>query len=195
MIDVEQCHNKSDAELVELSLQQSDYFACLVGRYEAKLTNYIRKITNLDAEDIADVLQDVFIKVYKNLNSFDAELKFSSWIYRITHNQVISNYRKNIARPQTVPIEVDDTVVHNLASDLDTSQAVDEDFLRQNIEAILEKLDIKYREVLVLKFLEDKDYKEISDILKKPAGTVGTLINRAKAKFRKELEASKLNLK
>ena len=166
-----------------------------MGRYEAKLTNYIRKITNLDAEDIADVLQDVFIKVYKNLNSFDAELKFSSWIYRITHNQVISNYRKNIARPQTVPIEVDDTVVHNLASDLDTSQAVDEDFLRQNIEAILEKLDIKYREVLVLKFLEDKDYKEISDILKKPAGTVGTLINRAKAKFRKELEASKLNLK
>ncbi|MFH0950983.1 MAG: sigma-70 family RNA polymerase sigma factor [bacterium] len=195
MIDVEQCHNKSDAELVKLSLQQSDYFACLVNRYEAKLTNYIRKITNLDAEDVADVLQDVFIKVYKNLNSFDPGLKFSSWIYRITHNQVISNYRKNTARPQTVPIEIDDTIIHNLASDLDTSQAVDEDLLRQNINAVLEKLDIKYREVLVLKFLEDKDYKEISDILKKPAGTVGTLINRAKAKFRKELQASKLNLK
>ena len=150
-------------------------------------------MTNLDSEDIADVLQDVFIKVYKNLNNFDQELKFSSWVYRITHNQVISNFRKNKARPQTVPIEIDDNIVHNLASDLDTGQLADLDYLRQNINVVLDKLDLKYREVLILKFLEDKDYKEISDILKKPVGTVGTLINRAKVKFKKALQDSHIN--
>ncbi|MBU4536457.1 sigma-70 family RNA polymerase sigma factor [Patescibacteria group bacterium] len=85
---------KTDGELVSLVLENSDYFLYLVRRYEQKLTRYIARISNLDKDDIEDVLQDIFIKVYKNLNGFDTSLKFSSWIYRITHNEVISNYRK-----------------------------------------------------------------------------------------------------
>src|SRR6056297_1971692 len=124
MIEVEHCQNKSDSELVELSLQHPDYFACLINRYEGKLTSYVRRLTNLDEEEIQDVLQDVFIKVYQNLNNFDARLKFSSWIYRITHNQVISNFRKVQSRPQTVAMEVEDDWLENLASNLNTSAEV-----------------------------------------------------------------------
>jgi len=179
---------KTDAEIVRLSLNNQEYFACLIERYQTKLANYIRKIANLSAEDIEDVLQDVFIKVYKNLNNFNPELKFSSWIYRITHNEVISNYRKLQARPLVINLPAeDDTFLNNLASSLETDNQIDRQLLRKNINQVLDKLDVKYREVLVLKFLEDKDYQEIADILQKPMGTVGTLISRAKIRFKKEL--------
>ena len=179
---------KTDAEIVRLSLNNQEYFACLIERYQTKLANYIRKIANLSAEDIEDVLQDVFIKVYKNLNNFNPELKFSSWIYRITHNEVISNYRKLQARPLVINLPAeDDNFLNNLASSLETDNQIDRQLLRKNINQVLDKLDVKYREVLVLKFLEDKDYQEIADILQKPMGTVGTLISRAKIRFKKEL--------
>ncbi|MCD4694215.1 hypothetical protein K8R62_02545 [bacterium] len=71
---------------------------------------------------------------------------------------------------------------------------MDRSYLRNNINEILKKLDGKYREVLVLKFLEEKDYKEISDILQKPMGSVATLISRGKKQFYKELQKSKIKI-
>ncbi len=175
---------KSDAELVELSLKNRDFFAYIVDRYEAKLLRYVRRITNLREDDLLDILQDVFVKVYQNLNDYDSGLSFSSWIYRITHNQVVDTYRKNKARPHGNAVDVDDSVLENFVNDFDFVEDLDLKFLKNNIQKILDSLDDKYREVLVLKFFEDKDYSEISDILKKPAGTVATLINRAKKQFK-----------
>ncbi|MEA2112539.1 MAG: sigma factor-like helix-turn-helix DNA-binding protein, partial [Patescibacteria group bacterium] len=60
--------------------------------------------------------------------------------------------------------------------------------LKQEVFLMLSKIDIKYREVLILKFLEEKSYREMSDILRKPEGTIATLINRAKKEFLKILE-------
>lgn len=59
---------------------------------------------------------------------------------------------------------------------------------RELIEKILKRISVKYKEVLVLKFLENKDYREMSDILEKPMGSIATLVNRAKKQFKKELE-------
>ena len=66
---------------------------------------------------------------------------------------------------------------------------------KQLITDILNSLDYKYKEILELKFLEEKDYREISDILKKPLGTIATLINRAKKQFKKELIKQNIKLK
>src|SRR6185503_18028902 len=110
---------KTDAELVTLTLQNQENFAHLMKRYEGKLLSYILRISNVDHDEAQDILQDVFIKTYKNLNSFDADLKFSSWIYRICHNQVISNYRKVKARPQKYTFDVDDDMLNRLTSDTD----------------------------------------------------------------------------
>ena len=189
--------DKTDNQLVELTLANQDNFLYLMKRYEGKLLAYILRISNVDRDEAEDILQDVFIKTYKNLNSFDINLKFSSWIYRITHNQVISNYRKIQARPQKYTFDVDDEILNNIASDFDIIREIDRSLLRDNIEDILISLDQKFQEVLILRFLEEKDYKEISDILKKPMGTVATLLNRSKKAFRKELEkhlANKPNL-
>lgn len=187
MIINENISEKSDNELVFMTLENQSFFLYLMKRYEQKLLRYILRISNIQKEEAEDILQDVFIKVYKNLNGFDSDLKFSSWIYRITHNEVISNFRKNKARPHGHAIAIDDELINKLRSEIDIEQEIDRQYLKENIDRILNKMDIKYREVLVLKFLEEKDYQEISDILKKPMGTIATLINRAKNNFKKEL--------
>lgn len=173
----------SDEELVKMTLSNQDNFLYIVNRYEKRLISYIHKISNISFEEAEDILQEVFIKIYRNLNGFDNKLKFSSWVYRITHNEVISNFRKTKSRPQNIDWDVDDNILNNISSDLDIDKDIDNKYLRKNILQTLNSLDIKYKEVLILKYIEQRDYKEISDILKKPSGTVGTLINRAKKKF------------
>lgn len=187
-------NNMSDQELVKLTLKNQDIFLYLMQRYEAKLLRYIHRISNLDQDDAQDILQEVFIKVYNNLNNFDSDLKFSSWIYRITHNQVISNFRKLKARPQKILWDEGGEFLKNIASEFNLEKEISQKLDAEIILKILKKLDYKYKEVLELRFLEDKTYDEILDILKKPAGSVATLIHRAKKSFKFELEKLNLNI-
>ena len=195
MIDSEKYREKTDNDLVTLTLENQSYFLYLIERYENKLLNYILRISNVSHEEAEDTLQDSFIKIYTNLNDFDSNLKFSSWVYRIVHNQVINNYRKIKARPQLSNLpDLNENMLNNLASDLNLEKEIDLKFLKKNINKILDKIDIKYKEILILKFLEEKNYNEISDILKKPSGTVASLINRAKKNFQQELINQKIKL-
>jgi len=185
---IDEISNLSDLELLNLSLVNQDNFVYLVDRYKGKLSNYIKRLTNVNNEDVEDILQEVFIKVYLNLNDFNKDLKFSSWIYRITHNQVISGHRKIKARPEGYSVTIDDQIANSLAAEIDIKGQVDSKILQKSINTILIKIDSKYRDVLILKFLEEKSYQEISDILKKPLGTVASLMNKAKQEFKLELE-------
>jgi RNA polymerase sigma-70 factor (ECF subfamily) len=184
----------SDAELVKMTLADREDFLYLVNRYKDKLLRYIQRLTNTGPEEAEDTLQEVFIKVYLNLNDFNPDLKFSSWIYRITHNQVISRHRKIKARPEAYSVNIDDQAARSLAADIDIAASADLAILKQRISLILDKLPDRYREILVLKFLEEKSYQEISDIVKKPAGTVASTLNKAKQEFRKELDKQNLIL-
>ena len=177
------CENKSDQELVELALQDQEWYLCLLRRYQDKLARYIRRISGAGEQDIEDLLQEVFIKVYRNLNGFDKDLKFSSWIYRICHNEVISHYRKSKARPQIINGEEGEKILEMIQDRDKLDDNLDNKISQEKIAQVLSQMDVKYREVLVLKYLEDKDYQEISDILKKPSGTVATLLHRAKKQF------------
>jgi len=187
MINRKICEEKTDDELVRLSLENEDYFYCIISRYESILTHYIQRISSSSKEDAEDILQEVFISVYKNLNDFDESLKFSSWIYRITHNKTISAWRKVKSRPKTISTDEENDLFNIIPNGEDILGDLEKKYNAEKIRKILDKLDEKYREVLVLKFLEDKDYKEISDILKKPLGTIATLISRAKAKLRDKM--------
>lgn len=184
----------SDVELVKLTLADQENFLYLVNRYKDKLLHYIRRLTNTGLEEAEDTLQEVFIKVYLNLNDFDTDLKFSSWIYRITHNQVISRHRKIKARPEGYSIDIEDHAARSLAADVDIMATTDLMILKKQIALVLDKLAPKYQEVLVLKFLEEKNYQEISDIIKKPAGTVASTLNKAKHEFKKELAKQNFTL-
>lgn len=187
MISENDLDNKKDEELVELILKNQSYFLHIVKRYKIKLFAYIRRISSVSIEEAEDLLQDVFLKVFVNLNDFDNGLKFSSWIYRITHNVVIDNFRKNKARPQMIELDMDSDRIKNLADNFDIEKSLDDIFLKERIQTALGRLNWKYREILILKYLEEKEYQEISDIIKKPMGTVASRINKAKQELKKVL--------
>jgi len=171
----------SDEELVQKTLVDKSVFGELVDRYQAKLTRYIARLGVRDVDDQLDVLQEIFLKTYRNLNGFDTSLQFSSWIYRIAHNEAISWYRKKNVRPEGHLIGDSEEIISFLSA---KDEAADVSFdktvnAKQINEALLE-IDEKYREVIILRFFEHKEYEEISDILKIPVGSVGTLLHRGK---------------
>ncbi len=179
---------KNDAQLVALSLKDPDCFGELVDRYEAKLFRYLKRLASLEKEAVEDILQESFIKVYCNLNDYNPKYTFSAWIYRITHNEAINYLRKN-KKQVILPLETDDketaSLIDALQSEVNVAEDVSNKDFIEKIRQVINMLPEKYREVLVLRYMEDLEYQEISDILRIPMGTVATTINRAKEKFKK----------
>lgn len=181
----------TDKELVVLALEDREKFGQLVDRYEAKLERYINRLGVRDPEDRADVLQEIFIKVYRNLNSFDQSLSFSAWIYRIAHNEAISWYRRQKARPEGYLVAEGDEIVKLVAdSSTDPEENFDQSINKEILLRAMEKLDDRYRDVLILRYFEHLEYEDISDVLKVPTGTVGTLVHRGKKQLKGILETS-----
>lgn len=178
--------NQQDAELVRSALRDSREYGALVTRFAAPLSRYVVRLAGLSPDDAQDVLQEVFIKVYRNLNSYNPQMPLSSWVYRIAHNETITHLRKNAARPAvSMDSEEGEAIAATLRSDLDLSKELDEKIVAERIQEVVNSLPERYRDVVVLRYFEDKDYQEISDILKKPPGTVATLLSRAKEKLKK----------
>jgi len=194
MIKFSDCAQKTDSQLVALTLKNQEYYYCLMKRYESPLMNYIYKLSGMNRMDIQDILQEVFILAYQNLNDYNENFKFSSWIYRIAHNYTISMIRKKPKNSQNISWDE-----HDLDQLIQSDFNLEENFVQkidyENLLWIIDLLPLKYKEVLLLKFLEGKDYQEISDIIRKPIGTVGTLINRAKKILLKEIEKHKAGIK
>lgn len=193
---MEDLKEKSDSQLVALTLKNQDHFEHLVDRYEKKLGRYVRRLSGLESESIEDVLQEAFIKIYVNLNDYDPNYSFSSWAYRITHNETVNYLRKN-KKVTIIPLETDDkesaNLIDVLKSEIDVVEDVSKKDLIEQIRKAISMLPEKYREVLILRYMEDMDYQEISEILRMPMGTVATTINRAKEKFKQIAEKMHLN--
>ena len=175
----------TDNELVQFSKRSPDAFSEIVLRYQDRLFRYIKRISYFADEDIEDIIQETFIKAYKSLNIFDNDLKFSSWIYQIARNATIDAIRKKQARPQAMYFEEND-VLKFFQSDIDVHIQAEARNHLDIIRKIIDDLPSKYKEVLVLRFLEDKNYEEIMDIIQKPKGTVAALINRGRKMLLKE---------
>lgn len=159
-------------------------FEELVVRYEDKLRRYLLRF-GIFVENIPDILQEVFIKVYLNINAFDSSLKFSSWIYRITHNEAINFIRKNKNGPISFNDEETDDFISNIVDEnVDIEKTFDQNNLKDLAMNIMNKMPQKYKDVMILKYFEEKSYEEISDILKMPISTVGTYMTRGKALFK-----------
>ena len=175
------CNQLSDNEIVRNSIDNIDYFSCLYDRYEPSLLRYIKRITLLDDDQAKDILQEAFIKIWVNLKDFNPNMKLSSWIYRIVHNETVSAWRKNKSFGKDKNMKLKD----NLFADFPIDSETIEDKERKDTltHEVLELLPLKYKSILVLKFLENMSYEEISDVLRMPEGTVATRINRAKKKF------------
>ena len=164
-----------------------ELFGTLMARYEAKLFRYGKKFLS-DQENIVDVVQDVFIKTYQNIKSFDTSLKFSSWIYRIAHNTFVNALRKKSRSPlYFFDIEIDTFIPHPIYED-PLQKENEQKEMKKMLDHGLSKVTSKYREVLILYYIEELGYKEIADILRVPVGTVGVRLKRAKDELKKHLD-------
>lgn len=175
---------KSDQELVAATLRDRHAFAAIVERYENPLRRYIAHLGCTDGQDINDVLQELFIKCYLNLNDYDPDFKFSSWIYRIAHNETISFFRKKRIQPAPIVTEEEMRIIENIADEKDLLENVSQAFDIEAVRRALMQINERYREALMLRLFEEKSYPEISDILQIPEGTVATYINRGKKELK-----------
>jgi len=91
MID---CEQHTDIEVIHLAIGESAYFVCLYNKYQSQFLRYIHRTSNVEAEDAEDILQEAFVKIWRNIHSFDTNMKFSTWAYRIVHNETVSFWRK-----------------------------------------------------------------------------------------------------
>ena len=168
----------SDEQLAKLVAEgDSDKFGVLMERYQAKLFRYGKKFLS-DSDNIEDVVQDVFIKTYQNIKSFDTTQRFSPWIYRIAHNTYINAIKKSSIGPLYL-FDFDTLVSHTIVDDPIVREREQKE-MKEMVDKGLSKIEPKYREILVLYYIEDLSYKEIADILHIPIGTVGVRIMRAK---------------
>jgi RNA polymerase sigma-70 factor, ECF subfamily len=174
-----------DEKVVEIVRNNdNEIYAEIVKRYQEKLLRYASYLVK-DEEKAADVVQSTLIKAYVNLNSFNTSKKFSSWIYRITHNEamnIVKKYKKEVVMQDGFDGE----------SEIDIEKEYDKKELKQMVRKCLDGIPLKYKESLSLYYLEEKSYKEISDILRIPIGTIGTRINRGKLLMRKICQKRKV---
>lgn len=178
-MDLKTFNNLSDEEIIAMSKKDVGNFKFLYERYKQKLEIYAIKISGFSQEEAEDIVQNSFIKIWGNLNNIDTSTKVSSFIYNVVHNETISEWRRKKKKLDPIEIKNDsDLYIQSNENDLSAEK-------NQKISKILNLLSPNYREILILRYLENMDYEEISDILKIPMGTVAARVKRAKDQFEK----------
>lgn len=178
----------TDEQLV-LAVREKDkeLYSEIIKRYSKKIGHYLCNFIK-DEDERQDVIQLVFIKAYRNLYDFDANRRFSPWLYRIAHNEAL-NYLKKYKK-ESLFLDEKEWEVADEKFDLD--EKIDSKILKTKIEKGLLKLKDKYREALLLYFFEQKTYEEIGDILQVPRNTVGVFIMRGKKALKEILKNEKI---
>ena len=174
---MENVEKLSDEELVELvRTKDQELYAEIVKRYQDKLLRYVLYLIK-NRQKAEDAVQNAFIKAFINLMGFSTKKKFSSWIYRIAHNEAINIIKKH---RKEILLDKDGWDRHQLLEDRHIHKRVSDRETKEQVKKYLSILPLKYRESITLFYLEEKSYKEISDILRISVGGVGARINRAK---------------
>lgn len=176
----------TDEEVIVL-IQKGDTekFGLIIDKYQKKLFWYVKNLINQPDEEIEDQVEEVLIKTYQNIQGFETNKKFSSWIYRIAHNLAIDFMKKSKLKITLIEdkeelIEKEEKLMEDLMIESERKKLVAE---------AVSKLEIKYKEVVLLYFFENKSYEEISDILHISISSVGVILLRAKEKMKKTLNS------
>jgi RNA polymerase sigma-70 factor (ECF subfamily) len=181
-----------DAELIQEALAGSqEAYRQLVLRYQRPIWSLLQRMVRdrMLAEDLA---QEVFVKAFRALGTFDQQRKFSSWLFKIAHNTAIDHLRRK--ELDTVALETPNGEPDLLAvvPDRDSESpdsAVQRQDLARDLEASLDRLRPEYREVVLLRFHEGLTYEEIATVTDLPLGTVKTHLFRARKAMARSLRA------
>lgn len=174
----------NDAELInQILIGNMNAFTFLVNRYQ-KLVLHISGRIIQRQDDVEDVCQDVFIKVFQNLIKYRNECKLSTWIATIAYNTSINHLRKY---KNDDKVNTDDTAVFSKLTEFRSDEYEKAD-LHRYIREQIDLLPVQYRTVLTLFHLEEFSYQEIEQITGMPEGTVKNYLFRAKALLKEKLK-------
>ena len=147
--------------------QKNKAFKALISLYKERLYWHIRNIVK-SHDDTDDVLQNTFIKVYKNIHNFKGDSKLFSWLYRIATNESITFINKNAKRLHVTSEEIQQLAINNLASDV----YFEGDAIQLKLQKAIATLPEKQRLVFNMKYFEDIKYKDMADILETSEGAL-----------------------
>jgi RNA polymerase sigma-70 factor (ECF subfamily) len=183
---------KDDRHLVARALKgDRKAFEMIVRKYEQPLTNYLGRMTG-ERETALDFAQEVFIKAYCSLGSYRPAYKFSTWLFKIASNHLIDHWRKKKLPTVSIDQPTDDGDGPLLPQVPDPGPPVARKFelaeIRRKIEKALESVPDAFRELFVLRHVNEFSYEEIADIKSLPVGTVKNRVFQAKEMLRKRME-------
>ena len=168
----------------------------IVQRYNRRIYNICYRFAG-SADDAQDLTQEVFIKMYRTLNTYDVGRgAFMTWVTTITRNLLVDHFRKTKQERLTDSLDSADSD-HEDAMPLseqipDRGPSPDSDIqsreTRETVHQALQKLSPELREAVILRDLQDMDYKEIAAVLRVPEGTVKSRINRGRGELARLLQ-------
>lgn len=178
--------NVEDYELIKQSISGDQYaFAQLLNRYKNLVYSVVLRMVN-DTEEANDLAQEIFIKLYKNLDKYQPEYKFSTWLIRISTNHVIDYHRKR--KQETVSIEEMPYEVTNYMTP--EKEYVKKEEIKQ-LECAIKTLPDLYKIPIVLYHQQGLRYQEIADAIGEPLSKVKNRIFRGRKMLRESLEKGK----
>ncbi|WP_420481832.1 RNA polymerase sigma factor SigW [Cohnella zeiphila] len=165
-------------------------FAEIVDLYKDKLYHLAYRMMN-NRQEAEDVVQESFLRVYKHLDRYDENQKFSTWIYRIATNLCIDRLRKR--RPvYSLDAETDHEGLDGYAMLPSDERTPESEVILSETQRLIrdaiETLPVKYKSVMILRYLQDLSLQEISDVLDLPVTTIKTRVHRGREFMRKKLE-------
>jgi RNA polymerase sigma factor (sigma-70 family) len=177
----------NDTELVQQVLNgNSNAFRYLVANHQRLVMHIVGRIVKRQ-DEVEDICQDVFVKVFKELKRFRGESKLSTWIATIAYNTSISYVRKQKRRGE----QLYDEELPLTRKETDESVSpfvVEEEEAKRILMKMIEQLPEHYRTVLTLFHLEEFSYKEIEEITGMPEGTIKSYLSRARKLLKRKLE-------
>jgi RNA polymerase sigma-70 factor (ECF subfamily) len=179
-----------DAALVEMVLAgDNGAFAALFDRYGGSLRQIYLARTRGNADDTDDLIQEIFVKTWLNLSSYDSRYAFGQWIYTIARNTFIDYVRK-----RRDDLSIDNTGGEYVRQPVSLTPNPEESIInvqrRRQLEENLQRMTPKYRTLIELRFFKDLSYEEIAQRLELPLGTVKTQIHRARTQLCKFITRS-----
>jgi RNA polymerase sigma-70 factor (ECF subfamily) len=182
--------NNTDEKLIAMFQRgNGDAFDLLVKRFKNPLMNYVYRYLN-DNDECDDVVQETFIRVYRNKNYYKPVAKFSTWIYTIACNLAKTrlNQRQKLKIFSFLKSSKPEEEYEVVDAGYNLDAITDSILLDKIIQKALDKIPNQYREAVILRDIQELSYEEIADVLKTNVGTVKSRINRGRDQLKKILE-------
>ncbi|GHN00216.1 DNA-directed RNA polymerase sigma-70 factor [Cytophagales bacterium WSM2-2] len=160
-------------------------FEQLIRKHERLVVHMVGRVVS-NSEDLEEICQDVFLKVYEKISEFNFQSKLSTWIATIAYRQAINHLRKK--RIKIADLPEDENFAERFIAHEDTWETIEDNDMEAKVMSLIDTLPPQYRVILTLYHLEDMNYKEIGEATGMPEGTVKNYLFRARQLLKEKVK-------